>query len=69
MKPETFEVIKQPRDQRVPYRLKTERGEFALVRSAARPHRMMVLNEKLRSDRVAGFRWFTDAGGQLRGVA
>ncbi|WZO97320.1 hypothetical protein EP7_004345 [Isosphaeraceae bacterium EP7] len=53
---------------RVGYRLTCEGQEFTLVRSVPRPERLYPVNEKLEAAEVAGFKWFTDEGGELRGV-
>lgn len=65
-----MEAIQLTKDKakRAAYRVRTERGEFILVRSTLRPEVLYPVNDRLEPCRVQGYRMFTDRGGELRGV-
>lgn len=63
-----IEAVKVHGNGRVGYRATFDGREFALVRSTARPERLYPVDEKLESTELAGFKWFTDVNGELRGV-
>lgn len=63
-----IEAVKVRMRGRVGYRVTWNGEDYSLVRSTARPERLYALNSKLEHSTVAGFKWFSDAGGQLRGL-